>query len=109
MVQRKGTREASGTRLMIDLAWTSKNVMPRNSGVSKVRVTARCSNSTGGDGTRGRASAGASVRNASHRIQENLEHPFASVKHAFEEVAPGRGRRTHCRLPSGLKILPRGI
>src|SRR6266702_3810464 len=47
MVQRNGTRAASGTLLMIERAWTSKNVMPRNVGVSNVRVTARCSNSIG--------------------------------------------------------------
>ena len=30
--------EPSGTRLTIDFAWTSWKVMPRDSGVSKVRV-----------------------------------------------------------------------
>src|SRR5260370_33486586 len=95
MVQRNGRREASGTRLMIERAWTSKNVMPRNAGVSKVRRTARCSNRTGADGTLGWPSSGVLVRSASHRIQENLEYSFSSVKHEFEG-APTEHLH-HCR------------
>jgi len=51
---------------MIDRAWISKNVMPRNAGVSNVRVTAPCSNSTGGPGL---GPAGPLVRSESHRMQ----------------------------------------
>ena len=40
MVQRKDIRDDSGTRLTTDLAWTSKKVIPRKPGVSKVRATA---------------------------------------------------------------------
>jgi hypothetical protein len=47
MVQRNGTRDASGTRLMIDFACTSKKVMPRNPGVSNDLATALRSNSAG--------------------------------------------------------------
>ena len=36
MVQVNGTREAPGTLLMIDFAWISWKVIPRNSGVSTV-------------------------------------------------------------------------
>jgi len=40
MVHRNGIRDASGTRFTTDLACTSKKVMPRKPGVSKVRATA---------------------------------------------------------------------
>src|SRR5215469_4851513 len=84
---------------MIERAWISKNVMPRNAGVSNVRVTARCSNSTGADGMPGWPSACPSVRNASHLTQQNLECPFASVKHEFEETCIWHRGRTRPPLP----------
>ena len=47
MVQRNGTREESGTRLITLRACTSKNVMPRKPGVSNDLVIAPLSNSAG--------------------------------------------------------------
>src|ERR1700728_2477105 len=45
MVQRKAILDDSGTLLMIERAWISKNVMPRKPGVSKVLEMAPRSNS----------------------------------------------------------------
>jgi hypothetical protein len=53
---------------MMDRAWTSKNVIPRKAGVSKVRVTARCSNSIGAGCAGSDPSSGEPARSASHRM-----------------------------------------
>src|SRR5215471_11037363 len=95
MVQRKGTWEASGTRLMIVREWTSKKVMPRKAGVSNVRATAPCSNSAGVAGCPERCIMVRCVPNcvptccASHRMDGNLGHLFDSVKHEFDTASCG--------------------
>ncbi len=80
MVQRNGILDASGTRLTMDLACTSKKVMPRKPGVSKVRATAPRSIS---GSARSRAavnrsspspvSGGSSSRRLSQRIPDTIE------------------------------------
>src|SRR5580658_5127299 len=55
MVQRKAMREDSGTLLMIERDWISKNVMPRKPGVSKVLAMAPRSNNAGTAGGGGGA------------------------------------------------------
>src|SRR5215469_6512461 len=79
-VQRKGMREASGTRLMTERACTSKNVRPRKPGVSNVRATAPRSNNAGGPGPP------PWIRMASQRTSSKLEQLFPSVKHMFDKV-----------------------
>jgi hypothetical protein len=86
IVQRKGMREASGTRLITERACTSKNVMPRKPGVSNVRATAFRSNSAGAWGPP------PLTRMASHRTNGKLEQLFYDVKLQFDYGAAVPGR-----------------
>src|SRR5450432_950957 len=50
MVQENGSLDAPGTLLRIDLAYTSKNVMPANWGESNLRTTAGFANKAPSEG-----------------------------------------------------------
>ena len=81
-------REDSGTRLTMDLAWTSKKVMPRKPGVSNVRATAPRSMSGSATSRRaagnrvspsaasGSSAAWSSSRRLSQRITFTIERLF---------------------------------
>src|SRR5580658_1037158 len=88
MVQRNGTREASGTRLITLLACTSKNVMPRKPGVSNVRATAPRSNRAGAPAEP--AGASGVSRIPSQRMMAIIEHVFELGKRLFEMRPPPR-------------------
>src|SRR5262249_26161159 len=83
---------------MTDRAFTSKNVMPRNSGVSNVRATASRSNSVCAVAPDGPEPC-PSARKSSQRIDLNLEPQFELVKHVFDlsrSMSPA-GRASECR------------
>src|SRR5215469_9501472 len=79
MVHRNGTRDASGTLLMMVLACTSWNVMPRNPGVSKVLVMAARSNRAGCALPLDRLSP--EFRDVSQRMWPSLEYLFELFKY----------------------------
>src|SRR6516164_9641767 len=87
MVHLNGIRDASGTRFTTDLACTSKKVMPRKPGVSKVRATAprSISGSARSRGAVNRSppspvSGGSSSRRLSQRIPDTIEWLFDDGK-----------------------------
>src|ERR1700758_5567102 len=105
-------RDASGTRLTMDLAWTSKKVIPRKPGVSNVRATAPRSMSGRATSRRaagnrvspptasGSSTAWSSSRRLSQRITFRIERFFDHnnldtlplVTNIYLQGCPERGR-----------------
>src|SRR6185312_319330 len=76
MVQRNGTREVCGTRLMMLRAWISKNVMPRKPGVSNDRVVIALRSNRAGAPQAALPGWPASIRIPSQRIAATIERVF---------------------------------
>jgi hypothetical protein len=100
MVQRNGTREVCGTRLMMLRAWISKNVMPRKPGVSNDRVVIALRSNRAGAPQPALPGWPASIRIPSQRIAATIERVFepGNAPHGGAGKVLGfRQARSHAR------------